>query len=197
VPTPAPSPAPQTISRGARGPDVLGTEQRLAALGYWPGAIDGVYDQDTAYAVVALQKTAGLPRDGSVGPSTRAALDEGVRPTPRSSAGRVVEIDLHRQLLLVVEGGALQATFDTSTGKRSTPTPPGRFSITSQIDGLRRSRLGLLYRPKYFHRGIAIHGFTSVPPWAASHGCVRVTYHAIDRIWAAGLAPIGTAVWVY
>jgi lipoprotein-anchoring transpeptidase ErfK/SrfK len=36
-----------------------------------------------------------------------------------------------------------------------------------------------------------------VPPYAASHGCVRVTLAAIDWIWAEDVAPIGTPVWVY
>src|SRR5207244_343993 len=58
--------------------------------------------------------------------------------------------------------------------------------------------LGRLYRPKYFHPdGIALHGYTQVPPRPASHGCVRFTNAAIDFIWNANLAPIGTTVWVY
>jgi hypothetical protein len=196
VAPPAPIPPSATIGPGASGPEVLAVERRLDELGYWPGELDGSFDRDTGHAVVAIQKAAGLPRDGVIDPPTRQALDQGVRPTPRSAAGRVVEIDLQRQLLLVVVDGHLQTTFDTSTGARSTPTPRGHFKVTRQIDGLRRSKLGLLYRPKYFDRGIAIHGFTSVPPSAASHGCVRVTYHAMDRIWSAGLIPLGTAVWV-
>lgn len=70
------------------------------------------------------------------------------------------------------------------------------MTITREIDGLRRRSLGLLCRPKYFHEGVAIHGYTNVPPCPASHGCVRVTYPAMDHIWAAGLMPVGTPVWV-
>jgi lipoprotein-anchoring transpeptidase ErfK/SrfK len=55
----------------------------------------------------------------------------------------------------------------------------------------------LLYRPKYFHGGVAVHGYTSVPATPASHGCVRVTYAAMDHLWAADLLPIGTPVQVY
>lgn len=120
-----------------------------------------------------------------------------MRPVPRSARGRAVEIDLQRQLLLVVDDGRLREVLDTSTGRAGHRTPRGRWAITRAIDGFRRSPLGLLYRPRYFHRGVAIHGYTSVPPAAASHGCVRVTYHAMDHVWAGGLAPIGTPVWVY
>jgi len=143
---------------------------------------------------MAFQKHAGLGRDGIVGPATAAALAAGVRPTASTTAGHAVEIDLERQLLLIVDDGLVTATFDTSTGRHAGSTPRGTFAVVRQIDGYRRSELGLLYRPKYFVGGVAIHGYTSVPPYPASHGCVRVTYPAMDHIWAAGLAPIGTPV---
>jgi N-acetylmuramoyl-L-alanine amidase len=57
--------------------------------------------------------------------------------------------------------------------------------------------LGELWRPKYFSSGFAIHGDAYVPPVPVSHGCVRVSDEAIDWIWADGLMPLGTEVWVY
>jgi peptidoglycan hydrolase-like protein with peptidoglycan-binding domain len=176
---------------------VSALQARLSELGYWTGETDGTFGWDTHHAVVAVQKAAGLARDGIVGPATRQALDDGVRPEARSRTGHLVEIDLARQLLLVVEAGAVVAIFDTSTGSRPGTTPSGHWTISREIDGLRRSSLGLLYRPKYFHEGVAIHGYTSVPAHPGSHGCVRVTYPAMDHIWAAGLMPVGTSVWVY
>ena len=191
-----PPPAGGTLQRGSAGPDVLALEVRLSGLGFWLGSPDTQFGGATHHAVVAFQKWAGLPRDGVVGAATRAALATATRPAPRSSAGRVVEIDLARQLLFVADGGRLVWAFDTSTGRVPGTTPVGRWQITREIDGIRVSPLGRLYRPKYFHRGVAVHGYTSVPPLAASHGCVRVTYEAMDHIWAAGLAPVGTPVWV-
>ena len=44
---------------------------------------------------------------------------------------------------------------------------------------------------------MALHGYESVPPYPASHGCVRVTNAAIDFVWNNNLAPIGMAVFVY
>ena len=38
---------------------------------------------------------------------------------------------------------------------------------------------------------------STMPADPASHGCVRVTYPAMDQIWRAGLMPVGTPVWVY
>ena len=191
------APAVAGLQRGGEGDDVLALQQRLTELGYWLGAPDGVFGDATFHAVVALQKVAGISRDGIVGPVTEAALAEGTRPDARSSSGRVVEIDLDTQVLLAVEGGAVVHVFDTSTGRVAGTTPIGQWTVTREIDGLRESELGLLYRPKYFYGGVAVHGYTSVPPYPASHGCVRVTYPAMDAIWADGLMPIGTPVWVY
>jgi peptidoglycan hydrolase-like protein with peptidoglycan-binding domain len=193
-PTTVPPATPGTLASGDSGPAVLDLQRRLASLGYWPGAEDGTFGQGTHHAVVALQKAAGLGRDGIVGPATRRALDQGIRPAATSGSGHVIEIDLARQLLLVVQDGRVDTTFDTSTGSVAGTTPVGQWTVTREIDGFRQSRLGLLYRPKYFYEGVAVHGYTSVPPYPASHGCVRVTYAAMDRIWALGLMPVGTTV---
>jgi hypothetical protein len=185
-----------SLAMGSRGPDVLALEQRLSSLGFWLGTPDADFGEATHHAVVAFQKSAGLPRDGVVGPAVRAATATATRLAPVSRSGRVVEIDLARQLLVLADAGHAVWVFDTSTGRVAGTTPVGHWTVYKQIDGLRISPLGRLWRPKYFHRGVAIHGFTSVPAYPASHGCVRVTYETMDFIWAAGLIPVGTPVWV-
>jgi N-acetylmuramoyl-L-alanine amidase len=145
--------------------------------------------------VVAFSPTHGLAREGVVGPVTADALAAADRPSATIGAG--IEIDLVRQVLLIVRDGGVVWAFDTSTGSRPGTTPVGTFSVVREIDGLRVSPLGELWRPKYFHGGVAVHGYTSVPPYPASHGCVRVTYPAMDAIWAGGWAPVGTAVVVH
>jgi lipoprotein-anchoring transpeptidase ErfK/SrfK len=50
-------------------------------------------------------------------------------------------------------------------------------------------------RPNYFYRGYALHGSTSVPTSAASHGCVRLTIPAMNRVWSQLV--IGERVYVY
>lgn len=202
-----PRPSPPLLRLGSQGAAVRRLQMRLQALDYWLGRPDGTFSDATQQAVYAIQKAAGLRADGVVGRRTRAALALGIVPPARSRSGHVVEIDLARDLLLIVDDGVVTTTLNTSTGggyvyvvdgvTGVAHTPTGRFRIYSQIDGLRISRLGVLWRPKYFYQGYAIHGSPSVPPFPASHGCVRLSNAAIDWIWAAGLMPIGTAVWVY
>ena len=198
---------PVVLSLGSHGSAVLELQRRLSAAGYWLGSANGQYGQLTEQAVVALQKAAGLPRDGRYGPLTAQALDRGVRPAARSTTGHVVEVDLARQLLLLVTNGHVDAVLDTSTGSGAAytvdggtyiaSTPRGEFRIFRQVDGSDHSPLGVLWRPKYFNGGIALHGYPDVPPYPASHGCVRVSDAAIDWIWDDDLAPVGTRVWVY
>ena len=195
------------LGPGAQGTAVLQLQRRLSALGYFVGRVDGRFGFDTEQAVYALQKAAHLDRDGIVGPITRAALARGAVPTPRPVRGRAIEIDLADQLLMVVDGDRLRLIVNTSTGggyayfDRGVPalaiTPVGHFRILRQINGLEIAPLGELWRPKYFLGGLAIHGATEVPPFAVSHGCVRVGEDAMNLIWASNLAPIGMPVWIY
>jgi len=185
------------LHQGDEGAAVLALQDRLDALGYWSGEPDGVFGADTAHAVVAVQKVAGIEPDGTVTAETARALADETRPLALSTTGRVIEIDLSHQVLLVVTDGQVDLILDTSTGVRAGTTPVGVWAVTREIDAPHWSALGLLYRPKYFHGGVAIHGYTSVPTTPASHGCVRVTYPAMDHLWAIDALPIGTPVWVY
>lgn len=172
-------------------------QTRLLQLGYWHADPAGTFGDGTTHAVTALQKVAGLPLTGVVDAATRAALDDGVRPAARSRSGRVMEVDLDLQVLYVVDTGHIDAILDISTGKASTPTPPGRFEVFRDVNAWDPGPYGSLYRPRYFVGGIAFHGFGSVPTSPASHGCVRLTLEAMDWVWAENIMPIGTDVWVY
>ena len=191
---------------GSRGQAVVAAQTRLTALGYWLGKVDGVYGPATAHAVTALQKVAGLSRDGVLGPITARALAAGVKPRARSTVGNVIEVDLARQVLLVVHYGRVRLIFDTSTGsgeyytsggvRKHAVTPRGTFRVFRAVNGWDSGPLGRLYRPRYFNGGIAIHGYPYVPPAPASHGCVRVTIGAMDYLWSNRLLPIGRTVLV-
>lgn len=200
---------PEHLALGATGERVVALQQRLQELGYFLLKVDGAYGPATQQAVWALQKAAGLYRDGVVGPRTQDALDRGVRPTPVSSSGKVVEIDLDRQLLLAVEDGRVVRTINASSGNgeqfeaqgRSyrASTPRGTFAVYMDRDYLHEStlELGSMYRPKYFTGAIAVHGSPSIPPFPASHGCVRVSNSAMNWLWDTWGMPKGTTVVVH
>jgi peptidoglycan hydrolase-like protein with peptidoglycan-binding domain len=208
-PVTTPPKAPQKLKRGAKGTEVIALQQRLSELGYWNGKADGKFGSTTQQAIFAVQKTAGLQRDGVVGPKTQKALDQGVRPKARSTAGtgRLIEINLTKQLLMIVDNGQITQVFNTSTGSNEyyehegetylADTPSGRFRVGRQIDGWRHGPLGPLWRPKYFNGGIAVHGAPSVPAYPASHGCARVSIAAMNWLWANDKIPLKTKVWVY
>lgn len=189
-------PEPERLQRGAEGPEVLALQTRLAELGFWLGTPDGTYGHLTVQAVMAFQKANGLGRDGIAGPVTLTTLETAARPVARAVTDGI-EIDLERQLLLVVRGGQVHYALNTSTGTSGWRTPVGDFTVYREIDGMRHAPLGDLWRPKYFTGGIAIHGSTSIPAYPASHGCARLSNAAIDMLWAERLAEVGTRVVVY
>jgi len=61
--------------------------------------------------------------------------------------------------------------------------------------GFDPSPLGTLYDPMYFRGSYAIHGNPSVPPYPASHGCVRVPMWLAPHLYATN--PYGETVYVY
>jgi lipoprotein-anchoring transpeptidase ErfK/SrfK len=213
APTPtAPEPAAhKDLQSGDTGARVTALQKRLVSLGYWISDVDGTYGPSTLQAVWAVQKAAGTTRDGVVGPNTRKALEDGVRPHARTHSGHVIEVDLARQLVLLVDDGHVSTILNTSTGSGqkfkgpagqqfTATTPTGTFQIGRQYDKLYTSSLGLgtMWRPKFFNGGIALHGDGyAVPAYPASHGCVRVSNPAMDWIWSTNKAPQGTEVLVY
>lgn len=205
--TVVPEPAGTTLRRGDRGPAVAALQRDLHALGYWLGAGNDSFGLLTEQAVTAFQKVEGLGRDGVAGPATLAALAAATRPTT-AAKGHLVEVDKARQVLYVVRSGAVAWTLNVSTGTERpyqvngrtelADTPPGHWTVDWVVNGTDIGELGALYRPRYFHDdGIAVHGYHSVPPYPASHGCVRVTEAAMDWLWAESLMPLGSAVWVH
>lgn len=197
------------LARGDEGARVEELQSRLRELGYGLVEVDGRFGPATQQAVWALQKAAGLTRDGLVGEQTLQALEDGVRPQARSTSGKVIEIDVPRQLVLAVEDGTVQRIFNASSGNGETfeakgrtyraSTPTGTYQIGRQVDANYASglELGDMWRPKFFNGGIALHGSASIPPYPASHGCVRLANSAMNWIWDTWQAPPGTEVLVY
>jgi putative chitinase len=62
------------LQEGASGAEVTALQQQLKVRGFPPGAIDGIFGPGTEAAVLAFQKSEGLPASGIVDAQTAAAL---------------------------------------------------------------------------------------------------------------------------
>ena len=196
-----------TLRLGDRGPAVVALQQRLNQLRYLDvGPADGVFGRGTFHGVVAFQKVQRLSRDGVVGPATWAKLAAPYRPVPRYRlTTSSLEVDLARQVVYLTGAGSIRGILDSSTGNgqwyrqagswHRAITPTGRFRLYARYSGWRLSPLGWMYRPHFFYAGYAIHGSSSVPAYPASHGCVRVTVPAMDRL--ASKLWLGMPVGIY
>jgi lipoprotein-anchoring transpeptidase ErfK/SrfK len=149
----------------------------------------------TLEAVLAFQKWERLPRTGVIDAKTRARLPAASQPTPllHASTARRIEVLLDRQVALLVENGAVKSAIAVSTGKPSTPTPPGHYRVYAKIPRWWSTpfREWLPWAVP-FVGGIAFHQYLTVPAYAASHGCVRQV-PAVARM-TYDFADVGTAV---
>ena len=107
-----------------------------------------------------------------------------------------IEVNKGLQVLYVVRGSKIALIVPISTaGIAGAFTPVGRFAVYRKVGGFDPSPLGTLYDPLYFTGGYAIHGNPSVPPYPASHGCVRVPMWVAPQLYQT--IPYGETVYVY
>ena len=177
-----------SLSLGARGPGVLQLERRLRELHY-AVKVDGVYGDDDVEAIYAFQKVAGISRTGSVDRALWLRLAHSQIPHARYP-GDHIEVDKTRQVLFVVRGGKVALVVATSTGATGN-TPLGEWHVYRKVTGFD----WVLYYPNYFLRGFAVHGYPDVPPYPASHGCVRIPMWIATTVY--GDISLGTSVYVY
>jgi N-acetylmuramoyl-L-alanine amidase len=188
---------PPNLAIGMSSPAVTEVAHRLAALHYAVASFSSTFGDDFVQSVYAFQKVQGLDRTGSVDAAFWTKLDDPRIPTPRyTEPADHIEVDKTHQVLYIVRGGKIALISPVSTaGIAGYYTPEGRFAIYRKVTGYDPSPLGVLLDPMYFVGGYAIHGNPSVPPYPASHGCVRVPNFVIYRLF--GSEPYGEVVYVY
>ncbi len=157
---------------GSSGLVVRLLQRQLKALGYVVGT-PGQYDGRTARAVAAFRKLTGMARTEIATPEVfdKLARGGGAFRIKYPDHGRHVEADLTHQVLALIDKGKVQRIYPTSSGAPSTPTVLGSFRVYMKTPGTNQK--GMVHS-SYFIRGYAIHGYASVPPYPASHGCLRV-----------------------
>ena len=62
---------------GSRGEEVRAVQKKLKSLGFYSGAVDGIYGSGTKKAVQAFQKSVGITADGIAGQKTLLYLGLG------------------------------------------------------------------------------------------------------------------------
>jgi PKD repeat protein len=184
------------LAVGARGPAVSQVGIQLRRLHY-AAPSTGTFDDRMLDAVYAFQKVHALPRTGIVDARFWRALSNPRVTVPRfAQPAAHLEVNKGLQVLYVVRNATVVSIVPISTaGVAGTFTPVGRFAVYRKVGGFDPSPLGTLYDPLYFTGGYAIHGNPSVPPYPASHGCVRVPMWVAPTLYRT--VPYGETVYVY
>ena len=161
-----------TAGVGASGEKVLLLQRGLLKLGF-ATPITGYFDDATARAVNAFRKTNGLGWDGyaAAGVFDRVLRGRGAYKLKYPKAGKHVEFDWSRQVLVLAKKGRPYRVYHASSGTSATPTVFGTFRFYLKTPGT--NSLGMVHS-NYFIGGYAIHGYASVPNYPASHGCIRI-----------------------
>ena len=123
--------------------------------------------------MLAFRKVNGMARARARRPGIfkMLAKGKGGYELKHPGAGKHVEADLSRQVMVLAEGRrGLDEIYHISSGAPATPTIPASYNFYRKDAGY--NSLGMYYSV-YFIRGYATHGYHSVPNYPASHGCLR------------------------
>ena len=205
------TPPARNLAPGMSGADVKALQQRLSALKYYPGVIDGKFGGDTQAALWAFQEINGIHVSGVVDAATKRAL---VNPKaykspsyPGKRATRV-EVSQALEVLVLFQNNRIVLISHVSSGGgyfyncgsygcSQAITPNGTYNTVVYMPGWVQVPLGEMYNPVFFISTVfAIHGDTYVPQGPASHGCVRVPMD-VAAFFHKMVATPGTQVHVY
>ena len=133
------------------------------------------YGSATGRAVLAFRKVNGMARTQNATPSIFRTLANGNGgfKLERPGAGRHVEADLSRQVMVLADNGKAKHIFHISSGTAATPTIKGHHTFFRKEPGTNSHGMvdSVYFGPT--NRGYATHGYKSVPNYPASHGCLR------------------------
>lgn len=194
LPADGPEPPHETgvppLAEGDSGALVVALQRELDNRGLYRGELDGIFGPELAQSVVAFHKVLGLERTFAweQGDSDRLAAFA-LPPLPdRPQEPDRIEVDIGRQVLFLFEGGVVTEIIPVSTGgtyqyysERQgavvwAGTPRGDFTLIRHSLGWNCDPVTgwCIYNPWNFNPYYAVHGYNSVPPNPASHGCVRL-----------------------
>ncbi|HEX2129347.1 MAG TPA: L,D-transpeptidase [Solirubrobacterales bacterium] len=181
------------LDPGDRGPAVELFNELLRDQAYF-NTDKKDYGSHTERAVMAFRKVNGMARNFQATPGIFKTLAEGKGGFKIShpGAGKHVEVDMSKQVMALSEDGEAKHVFHVSTGAAATPSDPGGFTFYRKEPGF--NNVGMYYSV-YYNRGEATHGYKSVPPYPASHGCIRNPIP--DSIFIYNWIDLGDKMYVY
>lgn len=181
------------LKQGNSGDAVKVFNKLLEKLGYVNDE-GRSYDSATGRAVMAFRKVNKMARKESSSPGIfkKLAKGKGGFDLKHPGAGKHVESDLSRQVMVLASHGEVEEIYHISSGTSATPTIQGKFHFYRKDPGY--NSLGMYYSA-YFIRGYATHGYHSVPDYPASHGCLRNPIP--DSVHIYNWIDIGDPIYVY
>jgi lipoprotein-anchoring transpeptidase ErfK/SrfK len=181
------------VDSGDRNSTVKLFNQLLSKQGYYTSH-GKRYDVRTRWAVMAFRKVNGMKRSYGADPAIfkKLADGHGSFDLRYPGQGKHVEVDISRQVMVLANHGEPQHTFAVSTGAPATPTIRGHYNFYRRDAGYNSEGM---YYSVYFHNGYATHGFDPVPPYPASHGCVRNPIP--DSIFIYNWIALGDSIYLY
>jgi hypothetical protein len=181
------------IDPGNRNSEVKIFNRLLKRQGYFTSG-GKKYSTRTEWAVMAVRKVNGMSRNFNANPKIfrMLAARKAEFHLKYPHKGKHVEVDISKQVMALANNGKAQHTFAVSTGAPATPTIRGHYRFYRKDPGY--NSVGMYYSV-YFHGGYATHGYHSVPPYNASHGCVRNPIP--DSIFIYNWIDLGDSIYVY
>ena len=185
----------KTLSVGSSGLYVKGMLTGLQRLKFRIPGMGSRFTSSVKDSVMAFQKAYRLSRTYVFNTACWRKLDGARLIKARySSPATHIEVDKGRQILMLVKGGKPFAIICVSTGATGN-TPEGRFHIQQKHSFTTAGGFGILVRTMGFIGNFAIHGYAPVPPYPASHGCVREPIWAC--YWIYDHSFVGEALYIY
>jgi cell wall hydrolase len=185
----------KTLSAGSSGPYVKGMLTALQRLRFRVPNIGTSFTAQVKDSVMAFQKAYRLSRTYVFNTECWRRIDGATVIKPRHAGPSThIEVDKARQILMVVKGGDVHGIICVSTGATGN-TPEGTFRIRTKYPYTTSGYGGILVRTMGFIGDFAIHGYAPVPPYPASHGCVREPIWACT--WVYDQSFVGETLYIY
>jgi hypothetical protein len=185
----------RTLAVGATGLYVKGMLTGLRRLSIRIPGMGSRFSTQVKDSVMAFQKAYRLPRTYVFNTACWRRMDGAKTIKPRHSGPAThLEVDKTRQILMIVKNGKVFGLIAVSTGATGN-TPEGSFHIQQKHLFTTSGYGGILVRTMGFVGNFAIHGYSPVPPYPASHGCIREPIWAC--YWVYDHSSVGEALFVY